>query len=95
MTIWLEGRAAGRTVTIRAVASTIRIVRPGATFEGCGGMAGAAIQSSRNVVVILTCRGNPMAGRAIINDAGMIEHRASEAKREFCGMTNTAILVCL
>ena len=35
-----------------------------------------------------------MTGHTIVHDAGMIEHRAGEAKRELSAMTDTAILVC-
>ena len=90
MTIWLEGRAAALSVTLIAVSSTIGIMRPGAAYESCGGMTEMAIQRGRNVVVILTGRSNPMAGRAIINDASMIKHRSDESTGV---MTDTAILV--
>jgi hypothetical protein len=91
MTIWLEGRAAALGVTLIAVSGTTGIVRPGATDEGGGGMTEMAIQRGRNVVVILASRGNPVAGRAIINDAGMIKHRSDEGTGI---MTDATILVC-
>ena len=90
MTIWLEGRTTALGVTLIAVSSTTGIVRPGAAYKGCGGMTEMAIQSGRHVVVILTGRSNPMAGRAIINDASMIKHRSDESTGV---MTDTAILV--
>jgi len=90
MTIRLECRTTALGMTLIAVSSTIGIVGPGAAYEGCGGMTEMAIQSGRNVVVILTGRSNPMAGRAIINDASMIKHRSDESTGV---MTDTAILV--
>ena len=99
MTVWLEGRAAAINVTARAVIDSTGIVNPGAAYEGSGSMTGAAIQICRKVGGIglgrLANRGNTvMTGLAIVHDAGMIEHRADEAKRESGGMTDTAILVC-
>ena len=53
-------------------------------------MTEMAVQIGGKVVVILACRGNPMTGRAIINDAGMVKHRADEGAGV---MTDPAILV--
>ena len=39
---------------------------------------------------MLACRGHAMAGRAVVDDAGMIEHRPDESAGV---MTDTAILV--
>lgn len=50
-----------------------------------------AIQIGRKMVVILAGRGNTMTGRAIINDAGMIEYRSNKGTGI---MTDPAILVC-
>ena len=97
---WLFGRAAAIIVTTYAIAGSAGIVNPCATYEGCGGMTGAAIQICRKVGrvglgVHTNRRTTIMAGRTIVHDAGMIEHRAGEAKRQSGGMTDTAVLVCL
>ncbi len=86
MTIWLGGRATARTVTLLAVTGSTGIMHPGTTYEGSGSMTGAAIQISRKVGGIglgrLANRSRTiMTGLTIIHDAGMIEHRADEAKR--------------
>ncbi len=92
MTIWLFSRAAAIIVTLVAVPSATGIVRPGAAYEGGGGVTGAAIQSSRDVGVMFTrCRTTIMAGDTVINDAGMIEASADKAGD---GMTDATILVC-
>ena len=95
MTCWLEGRAAVSTMTGYAITGTSVIVRPAAANEGCGGMTQAAIQRGDNVggvgLGILANRDTTiMTGNTIVDDAGMIEHRADEAAR---GMTDTAILI--
>ena len=55
-------------------------------------MTGAAIQSGCDVdVMFARCRRAIMAGRTVINDAGMIE--ASADKASGC-MTDATILVC-
>ena len=99
MTVWLGSRVAIRTVTSIALTGSTSIVYPGTTQEGCSGMTEVAIQGGVKVcwvgLGIFTLRCYPiMAGLAIVHDAGMIEHRAGEAKRETSGMTDTAILVC-
>ena len=63
---------------------------PRATDEGCGGMTEMAIQRSRNVRAMFADRRYPVAGRAIVHDAGMIKHRPDERTGV---MTDTAILV--
>ena len=100
MTIWLGGRTAVTNVTVVTVIFSAGVVNPGAAFEGCRGMTGATIQICRKVggvgLGIHANRGTTiMTGRTIVHDAGMIEHRAGEAKRESGGMADTAILVCL
>ena len=79
-------------MTLIAVSSTTGIVSPGAVFEGCGGMTGTAIQGGRDVGVMFTrCRTTIMAGRTVIDDAGMIEARPDKASG--C-MTDATVLVC-
>ena len=91
MTIWLGGCAATTGVTLITSAGRAGIVEPRAADEGCGGMTQMAIQRGLNVVVTLTSRRNPVAGRAIVHDARMIKHRSGERT---CVMTDTAILIC-
>ena len=86
MTIWLGGCTTARTVTLVAVIGRAGIVNPGTTHKGCGGMAGVAIQAGFKVGGVglgrLANRGRTiMTGHTIIHDAGMIKHRAGEAKR--------------
>ena len=50
------------------------------------GRVGLGIHANRRTTI--------MTGHAIVHDAGMIEHRASEGEREASSMTDTAILVC-
>ena len=91
MTCWFGSCTAARTVTLIAVTDTTGIVSPGAAYESCGGMTGVAIQSGRDVGVMLTrCRTTIMAGCTVINDAGMIEPRPDEASG--C-MTDATVLV--
>lgn len=98
MTGWLEGlRGTAVKVTLVTVTGCAGIVYPGATCEGCSGMTEMAIQSCRNMSgvnlgVLTNRRAAIMTGCAIVHDAGMIEHRAREAKRELGGMTDTTIL---
>jgi hypothetical protein len=67
------------------------IVEPGATDEGRGGMAEVAIQPGRDVVAVHACRRiTVMAGRAIVHDAGMIEHSADKGSGV---MTDSTILI--
>ena len=65
-------------------------MEPAATDEGCGGVAEMAIQRSRYVIITHAGRRNPVAGRTVVHDAGMIKHRADEGSGV---MTDTAILV--
>ena len=95
MTCWFGSRATARTVTLIAVSSTTGIVDPGTTHESCGGMAMVAIQSGRNVCGVgLGIHANRcstiMAGRTVIDDAGMIEPGPDEASG--C-MTDATVLV--
>ena len=96
MTVRLEGRAtAGIIVTLVAVTDTTGIVRPGAAYEGCRGMAGTAIQRGRDVNRIglrFLTNGyrTVMARFAIIHYAGVVEPRTDETRG---GMTDTAVLV--
>ena len=78
-------------MTVVASTGTAGIVSPAAADEACGGMTEMAIQSGRDVSAMLTGGRNPMAGRATVHDACMIEHRADESTG---GMTDPAILVC-
>jgi len=91
MTIWLGGCAATTGVTLITSAGRAGIVEPRAADEGCGGMTQMAIQRGLNVVVTLTSRRNPVAGRAIVHDARMIKYRSGECAGV---MTDTAILAC-
>ena len=92
--------AVGRVVTTLTVVRCTRVMNPGTVFEGCGGMTGAAIQIGRKVGGVglgihTNRRITIMTGHTIVHDAGMIEHRASEGKREASRMTDATILVCL
>lgn len=78
-------------VTIIASTSTAGLVSPRAAYEGCGGMTEVAIQSGRDVAVMLTGRRNPMAGRAVVDDAGMIKPCSDKTTG---GMTDSTILIC-
>lgn len=79
MTLRLESCAAAIViVTVIASTGTAVIVSPRAAYEGCGGMTEMAIQSGRNVAGMLSGRRYPMAGIAIIDDAGMIKHRTDK-----------------
>ena len=89
MTSGFGGRTTAATVTLVAVTGTAGIMRPGATDKGGCGMAEMAVQRGRNMIVILTRRCNPMAGRAIVNDTGMIKHSSDEGAGV---MTDTTIL---
>jgi hypothetical protein len=96
MTIcWLFGRATAIIVACCTVSSTTGIVCPGAAYEGCSGVTGAAIQSGCDMggvglgVHTLRCIAI-MAGCTVINDTGMVE--ASAFKASGC-MTDTAVLV--
>ena len=65
-------------------------MEPAAAHKSCGGVAEMAIQPGRDVGAVHTGRRNPVAGRAIVDDAGMIKHCADEGSGV---MTDTAILV--
>jgi hypothetical protein len=65
-------------------------MNPGATDKGGCGMAEMAVQRGRKMIVILTSGCNPVAGRAIINNTGMIKYRSDEGTGV---MTDTTILV--
>ena len=61
-------------------------MNPGSAYEGCGSMTGAAIQGSCKVGgvglgILANRRITIMTGRTIVQDTGMINHRAGEAKR--------------
>ena len=78
-------------MTAIAIICSAGIVEPGATDEGCGGMAEVAIQPGRDVGAVHTRRRiTVVAGRAIVHDAGMVKHSADEGSGV---MTDTAILV--
>ena len=86
MTIWLGACTTARAVTLIAVTGRIVIMNPGTAYEGCGSMTGTAIQGSCKVGGVglgihANRRTTIMTGRTIVHDAGMIEHRAGEAKR--------------
>ena len=91
MTVWHEGCAAIRAVTVSTSAGSAGIVEPRAADEGCGGMTEMAIQRGRNVVITHTGCRNTVAGRTIVHDTCMIKHRTDERTGV---MTDTAILVC-
>ena len=79
-----------------AVVGTARIVGPAAAGKGCGGMTRGAIQAGRNMrrygVHHARRRITVVTGRAIVNNAGMIEGSRYEGARV---MADTAILVSL
>ena len=76
------------------VVGTAGIVRPATASEGCGGMTGGTVQTGRNMRrhgIHHACRRIAvMAGRAIVDDAGMIEGCRDEAARV---MADTTILI--
>lgn len=90
MTIWLGCRTIAWTVTTIAIICSAGIMEPGATDEGRGGMAEVAIQPGRYVIITHTGRRNPVAGRTVVHDAGMVKYRADEGSGV---MTDTAILI--
>jgi hypothetical protein len=90
MIIWPGGCAAAGTVTVITSTGCAGIVEPRATDEGCGSMAEMAIQRGCNVVTTHTGRRNPVAGRTVVHDAGMIEHCPDEGGGV---MTDTAVLI--
>lgn len=77
-----------------AVIDTAGIVRPATASEGCGSMTGGTVQAGRNMrrhgIHHARRRIAVMAGRAIVDDAGMIEGCRDEAARV---MADTAILI--
>ena len=73
-----------------ALACRAGIVEPGPTDESSGGMTEMAVQRGCNVGVMLAGRGHPMAGRTVIDDAGVIEHRTGERTGV---VTDAAVLV--
>ena len=75
-----------------AIALTRRagVVEPGPADEACSGVAEMTIQRGRNVRAVFAGRRHAVAGRAVVDDAGMIEHRANEGRGV---MTDTAVLV--
>jgi len=92
MTLWFEGcTTAIVIVTVITPAGTAGIMGPAATDEGCGGMTEMAIQSGRNVSIMFTGRRNPVAGRTIVNDAGMIKPCSDKTAG---GVTDSTILIC-
>ena len=97
MTGRLGSCAAACTVTLIAVSSTVGIMNPRTTQEGCGGMAIVTVQCGCKVGGVglgrLANRGRTiMTGGTVINDADMINYRAGEANREPGGMADAAIL---
>ena len=85
----LTGRGAA-VVTGIALARRAGIVEPGPADESRGGVAEMAVQRGCNVGTMLTGRGHPVAGRAVVDDAGVIKHRTDERAGV---VTDTAILV--
>lgn len=87
----LGGRTASRAVTVIAATGRAGVVEPAATDEGRGRMTVVAIQPGCDVGVMHASRCiTIMAGRAVVHDAGMIEHCSCECR---CIMADTAILV--
>jgi hypothetical protein len=90
-----RGGATTSAVTIVACIDSAGIMHPGTTHEGCGGMAGVAIQAGYKVgrvglgILAYRCK-TIMAGLTIVHDAGMIKHCTDESA---CVMTDATILV--
>jgi len=86
-------RTATRAVAGITVVDTAGIVRPGTAGEGCGGMAGGAVQAGLNVggySIHHAFRGSAIVTRStVVGDAGVIESRRFEDARV---MADTAIL---
>lgn len=90
MPLRLKGRAAtGIIMAIIASTDSTGIVRPAATYKGCGGMAQMAVLCCLDMSIVLADGGNTVTGGAIINNAAMIEHSAYKGSRV---MTNTTVL---
>lgn len=53
-------------------------------------MTEMAVQCGCDVGIMLACRGHPVTGRAVVDDAGVIEHRTDECRGV---VTDTAVLV--
>lgn len=100
MIVWLEGCTTAVNVALVAVPGATGIMRPCAAYEGCRGVAEVAIQSGGNVCGVGfgihadRCTA-VMTGRAIVDDAGVIEYRAGKSQRQTGVVTDAAILVGL
>ena len=86
----LRACATVRAVTVIAATRRAGIVEPAAADEARRGMAEVTVCRRRHVTGVLAGCGYPMTGRAIVDDAGMIEHRADEGSGI---MTDTAVLI--
>jgi len=80
--------AASIVVTLIASVSAAVIVSPRPADEGGGGMAGMAVHSCGDMGVIFADGGHAVAGRAIVDDTGVIEDGAEKGIRV---VTDTAI----
>jgi len=87
---WLRPCATVAAVTVIAATPRAVIVEPGSTHEGGRRMAEMTVCRSRHVTGMLTGCSNPVTGRAIIDDTGMIEHGADEGAGV---VTDTAVLI--
>jgi len=86
----LEGCSIAGAVTGIALTPGTIIVEPRATDEARGGMTEMAVHRGRDMAWMLAGRGDPVTGRAVVHDTGMIEHRTDKCAGV---MTDTAILV--
>ena len=87
---WLRPCTTVVAVTVIATTSCAGIVEPRTADEGGRRMAEMAVCRSRHMTGMLTCCGYPMTGRAIVDDASMIEHSADKGAGV---MTDTAVLI--
>ena len=73
-------------------------MHPGAADKGCGGVTGTAIQAGGEVSRVglegfTFCCVAVMTGGTVVDDAGMIKHRAEEAERGTGRVADTAVLI--
>ena len=85
----LAGRCAA-VVTGIALTRRAGVMEPGAADERRGGVAEMAVQRGCNMGIMLAGRGHPVAGRAVVDDTGVIEYRTDESTGV---MADTAVLV--
>ena len=87
---WLRPCTTVTAVTVTTTTGRTGIVEPGSTDEGGSRMAEMAVCRSRHVTGVFTGCAYSVTGRAIIDDAGMIEHGPDEGTGV---MTDTTVLI--